>query len=145
MKIWFSNTIPYGWLLCNGQSCASYPNLATFLGKNTVPDLRGEFLRGAGTNSHGSQGNGGTVGQHQDATRITNTDSWFGDNKELSLTVYRVNADKNPLDMENADSIDYATYKTDGATRAASWTSDTAPARFASRPTNTSVNYIIKW
>ena len=35
-----------------------------------VPDLRGEFLRGTGTNSHANQGNGGNVGTHQNATTV---------------------------------------------------------------------------
>ena len=42
------------WLECNGQSCAAYPELVAVLGKNTVPDYRGVFLRGYGsvTSSH---------------------------------------------------------------------------------------------
>ena len=39
-------TIPTGWLECNGQSIPSqYTELKALLG-NTVPDLRGEFIRG---------------------------------------------------------------------------------------------------
>ena len=37
------------WLECNGQSCAAYSELSTVLGKTTVPDYRGVFLRGLGT------------------------------------------------------------------------------------------------
>lgn len=37
------------WLECNGQSCAAYPELVAVLGKNTVPDYRGVFLRGLGS------------------------------------------------------------------------------------------------
>ena len=55
--IWASNNAPQEngvWLECNGQSCAAYPELAKVLGKNTVPDYRGVFLRGLGsvTSSH---------------------------------------------------------------------------------------------
>lgn len=42
------------WLECNGQSCAAYPELVAVLGKNTVPDYRGLFLRGYG--SHANNG-----------------------------------------------------------------------------------------
>lgn len=35
-----------------------------------VPDLRGEFLRGTGTNSHTNQGSGSSVGTHQNATTV---------------------------------------------------------------------------
>jgi hypothetical protein len=41
----YRNTPPTGWLECNGQSAAAYPNLVA-LGIVTVPDLRGEFVRG---------------------------------------------------------------------------------------------------
>ena len=37
------------WLECNGQSCAAYSELSAVLGKTTVPDYRGVFLRGLGT------------------------------------------------------------------------------------------------
>lgn len=40
--LWHSNTIPDGWLLCNGQSFVDedYPVLFDVLGVNSVPDLR---------------------------------------------------------------------------------------------------------
>lgn len=80
-------TPPDGFLACDGSTynIADYTALAThimnefgsynyFGGNGTttfaVPDLRGEFLRGTGTNSHASQGNGGNVGSHQDSTTV---------------------------------------------------------------------------
>lgn len=42
-----SETPPDGWLLCNGQSCANYPDLQKVVGNN-VPDLRGRFVVGVG-------------------------------------------------------------------------------------------------
>ena len=45
VMMWTSSTLPAGWIECNGQSTASYPNLAAVCGAN-VPDLRGEFVRG---------------------------------------------------------------------------------------------------
>lgn len=42
---WPVGTIPDGWLECDGQSTAAYPGLAAVVGP-TVPDLRGEFVRG---------------------------------------------------------------------------------------------------
>lgn len=49
--VWASNTDPADgvWLECNGQSCSMYPQLVSVLGKNTVPDYRGVFLRGLGS------------------------------------------------------------------------------------------------
>lgn len=77
------NTPPLFYLACNGQelNIVDYPDLANYFteqfgsvnyfggdGIDTfcVPDLRGEFLRGTGTNSHTNQGNGSSVGTHQD-------------------------------------------------------------------------------
>ena len=37
------------WLLCNGQSCSAYPELVKVLGKSTVPNYQGIFLRGYGS------------------------------------------------------------------------------------------------
>ena len=37
------------WLECNGQSCAAYPKLVAVLGRSTVPDYRGVFLRAYGS------------------------------------------------------------------------------------------------
>lgn len=42
---WPYNTIPEGWLECNGQSTSVYPDLAAIVGSK-VPDLRGQFIRG---------------------------------------------------------------------------------------------------
>lgn len=41
----YRSTPPTGWLECNGQSVAAYPNLVA-LGLTNAPDLRGEFVRG---------------------------------------------------------------------------------------------------
>lgn len=43
--MWGTSTVPSGWLECNGQSTAGYPNLIALFGTN-LPDLRGEFVRG---------------------------------------------------------------------------------------------------
>ena len=78
-------TAPANYLVCDGTvyNIVDYPELAKYFkdqfevvnkfggdGTTTfaVPDLRGEFLRGTGTNSHTNQGNGANVGVHQDGT-----------------------------------------------------------------------------
>jgi len=45
------NSVPTGWLECNGQSTTGYTALAALVGAN-VPDLRGYFVRGFGTNAN---------------------------------------------------------------------------------------------
>ena len=79
------NNTPDYFLSCDGTvyNISDYPYLAehfktefgsyNYFGGNgtttfAVPDLRGEFLRGTGTNSHASQGSGESVGIHQDGT-----------------------------------------------------------------------------
>jgi microcystin-dependent protein len=47
--MWGASTPPAGWLECNGQSTAGYPNLTALFGTN-LPDLRGEFVRGWSNN-----------------------------------------------------------------------------------------------
>lgn len=86
------NTPPDDYLSCDGNvyRINDYKPLANFIhlqfgsydyfggdGIDTfaVPDLRGEFLRGTGTNSHTNalgelQGSGSDVGKHQSGTRM---------------------------------------------------------------------------
>ena len=89
------NSAPPNYLICDGTeyNIEEYKELADFFntqfgtynyfggnGETTfkVPDLRGEFLRGTGENTHYDdsnnihQGNGADVGVHQHATRHTN-------------------------------------------------------------------------
>ena len=150
-----SNTIPSGWLLCNGQAVSrtTYAELFEVIGTAfgvgdgsttfNIPDLRGEFLRGAGTNSHSGQGNGGTVGQHQDATEVPYTegayvnsnDQWFFSRfRRYSVGAVK-NADK-ILNATDVTSIGVATTRDDFDLNGVYATTI--------RPTNTSVNYIIK-
>ena len=81
------SSIPTGFLLCDGTAVSrtTYSELFAVIGTSfgsgdsvstfNVPDLRGEFIRGAGNNSHTDQGNGGTVGEHQDATKFVPSQS----------------------------------------------------------------------
>lgn len=139
------STAPEGWLLCQGQAISrtTYKDLFAVIGTkfgsgdgNTtfnVPDLRGEFLRGAGTNSHPGQGSGGDVGFHQDATEqveaytLENTTfAWIGQRGQ----------------MANKDATKTGTIWGVQGNNAAESASNAYI--FAARPTNTSVNYMIK-
>jgi microcystin-dependent protein len=44
----YGTNVQQGWLLCNGSTfnTSQYPQLFTYLGSSTLPDLRGVFLRG---------------------------------------------------------------------------------------------------
>lgn len=158
------STAPYGWILCNNTvyNKADYPKLWDILpstvkniSNNTFTiDLRGEFLRGAGTNGHSGQGNGGTVGQHQDNATAKN-----GLSVEIGYTDLSHYHDSVP----NAYNMPgYGGYYGGGGMATVSGTTNTGGASMTSggsmnhihtakvsgdtetRPTNTSVTYIIK-
>lgn len=152
---------PQGWLACDGQTynIIDYPELASFYasvhgasnfygGNGTttfaVPDLRGEFLRGAGTNSHTNQGSGGDVGEHQDGTE--HTAGWFnnieggwdfteGTSTTSYLNLYK-KADKR-INSSRASSAYTSSLKRQANTSGSGvW--------FTSRPTNTSFLICVK-
>lgn len=78
--------VPQGWLECNGQEVlkASYPALFAALGNGTiygsstdyfqVPDLRGEFIRGAGPGRSVGTEQTDQVGQHSLTVRTSDYD-----------------------------------------------------------------------
>ena len=156
---YMGNDVPKHYLACNGASYSigTYPELETWIIKQygsvnyfggdgvttfAVPDLRGEFLRGTGTNGHSNQGSGAAVGAHQDAT-------------EYAVQGTSYEGGKDYLSMPHAQDIGaWAGYTNADKTRGTgtngyiSMTGSNANARvvYASpRPTNTSVNYCIKY
>ena len=142
---------PAGCMYCHGQvlNSADYPDLYDVIGTKfgvgdgsagsfSLPELRGEFLRGAGTNSHSGQGSGGAVGTHQNATFLPFMQGYDGG------TFIAAGPNGYSSTMSNQDYISrapgYGTitapYSADGGSYATN--SGTV------RPTNTSVNWIIK-
>lgn len=145
---------PSGWLLCQGQAVSrtTYSALFSVIGTNfgagngsttfNIPDLRGEFLRGAGTNAHSGCGNGGSVGTHQNPTNIPHAQLWT--NGTTVVSVANADANKAVPALSNIDTGLTATaYYCDLAS--GSWVSRSGnQGTYTTRPTNTSVNYIIK-
>jgi len=153
---YMGTTAPQDYLACDGSTynITDYKQLARFIetqfgsinyfggdGTTTfaVPDLRGEFLRGTGTNSHENSGNGSSVGTHQTATKIprivtaTATGAPITYGKAIEPTL--------------ADSIERSTenkYYYFPAGSISEGTATTPVKIFSSRPTNTSVLYCIK-
>lgn len=144
-----SSAIPQGWLYCNGAAVSRtiYAELFAVIGTSfgtgdgsttfNIPDLRGEFLRGAGNNSHSNQGNGGTVGQHQDATYVFGS---YYDANEKQISLYNDN-----------NGVGFGNYDKRIATNTRGLLFDVTEVQGGEntdkgtvRPTNTSVNYIIK-
>ena len=148
---------PSSFLECDGSiyNIRDYPHLAEqiknefgsynkFGGNGTstfaVPDLRGEFLRGRGTNSHTAQGNGSTSGTHQNGTGLP----WY----------YRVNSSFNGIQMitpsasqgiANGDYLKLGNGHYSNIYQNAGSTGTNLTTMFTVRPTNTSVLYAIRY
>ena len=155
---YMGNSVPKHYLACDGTtySIGTYPELEAFIidefgsinyfggdGASTwaVPDLRGEFLRGTGANSHENQGNGGNVGAHQNATEIPLTGTTT--NNRFIAARYDSSGDATPI------YIDSRTGKTSSVHLLMTGSTVTAPSEYQTkgtvRPTNTSVKYCIKY
>ena len=147
---------PENYLACDGTAynILEYPELAVYIkdqfgsydyfggdGTNTfaVPDLRGEFLRGTGTNSHANQGSGGEVGEHQDGTGIPFAGVY---NSTFYLTGINTNADNaKPSDMDSTQSNSTTNFNVNNANRS----TINGTKNYTARPTNTSVLYCIAY
>lgn len=154
-----SNSAPKHYLVCDGSAytIGTYPELeAHFLKEfgsvthfgagaaaNTykVPDLRGEFLRMTGTNSHINtitglkEGNGADVGAHQEASVLPQ--SWSGTGANVAPINYTENMKKSADTLKPFSKVGtngWSTTNTYGGTAGAQTV----------RPTNTSVNVAIK-
>ena len=156
------NTAPRHYLKCEGQvvNISDYPELATYFydqfgSKNYfggdgittfgIPDLRGEFLRGTGTNSHSGQGNGADVGYHQNATEMSRAIATKASNGTPVLGI-QAERDASPGETyNNFASPDYYKSRVGLVSVNATFASatDATVATFTTRPTNTSVLYCI--
>lgn len=153
------NKAPKHYLICDGQTdylIKDYPYLSQYIkeefkkvnyfggdGVTTfrTPDLRGEFLRGTGTNGHANQGNGADVGTHQDATEIPFNYGWgntFGI-LESSNSLSDFNAQPAKWDSGVKAETGYRQVNANFAAQ-----TSTNPATYTARPTNTSILYCIK-
>ena len=168
------NTPPDDYLSCDGNvyRINDYKPLANFIhlqfgsydyfggdGIDTfaVPDLRGEFLRGTGANSHTNalgelQGSGSDVGKHQSGTRMSVPLTFSGSNSASDIVWFGAyippKTAKNKL-IESIDS-DYILKDSVGLKISAPKIINTSPYLNQAtvqivRPTNTSVLYCIKY
>jgi microcystin-dependent protein len=114
------NSVPTGWLECNGQSTSGYTALAALVGV-TVPDLRGYFVRGTGTNSDGTVS--GAFGAKQ-------TDEFKSHNHNISVLGIAGGSLPGVTDANQNSTQSYATTNT-GSTE--------------TRPRNIALLYCIKY
>ncbi len=157
----FGYTAPNGYLACDGTEYlkADYPALATLLadldthysttqyvGSDSdhfkVPDLRGEFLRGTGTNGHTNSGNGADVGTHQDATEFP---AMITNNTGTQIQMHLPASKSNQYGYLTPSGIDKTYQASFQATLNPSGSTSTQPSQWiVPRPTNTSVLMCIK-
>lgn len=101
-----------------------------------TPDLRGEFLRGTGINSHANQGNGAAVGTHQDATELAIIQNW----NDVTIAIDTGLSGWHSLTTaDSAIKVNKRSYRDVGIQ-----TTNNPGQYITSRPTNTSVLYCIK-
>ena len=168
---YMGKTAPTNYLICDGSTynINDYKKLADHIKNNfgsynyfggdgtttfAVPDLRGEFLRGAGDNTHTQtiagvkvyEGGGGSVGTHQGGTVMRNL--WHYDNSSNNQSIWYSNSSSginSNSGMANADRWMVASTHSRSVVDSTSVSSNTTNyVGFSTRPTNTSVNYIIK-
>ena len=154
---YMGTTAPQNYLACDdtAYNIADYPELAAFFeaqfgsvnyfgGDGTTtfkcPDLRGEFLRGTGTNLHENQGSGASVGVHQDGTVINNVAGSDGSGNGL---VWYDGAFTNSND--NRDTSILASSSNTGTVKTTKGPTSMTEMSHTSRPTNTSVLYCIAY
>lgn len=125
----YGTSPPSGWLICDGRSCAGTP-LATLIGKTTVPDLRGRFIRMIGGNAAGM-----AVAQSDCIRNITGSFvPWAYNSAEVSGAIYK-------------SGTTYDAYQVAGAYWGAKMFFDASrvvPTGPENRPINMAFNYIIK-
>lgn len=161
---------PHNYLVCDGTvyNIADYPELAAYFtgqfeasnffggdGITTfaVPDLRGEFLRGSGTNSHPRSGDGADVGIHQEGTMNPFTmvlDNATNDANQIAVDpTLSENPNSSAPHWWGAANTDYKSITNNKLWRNPTTTSGmvdttgTYPSGYVARPTNTSVLYCI--
>lgn len=153
---YMGNTAPKDYLICDGTEyeIVKYKDLAEHIKKEfgsynyfggdgvatfAVPDLRGEFLRGSGENSHENSGNGANVGEHQNATKHI----YEEENHNNDLVWYKGATTVTP---ENYDSTYLQSNTIGQCADGIIWSNSVEGVTFYSaRPTNTSVLYCIKY
>ncbi len=177
-----ATAIPDGWLLCDGTALNAstdlkYSQLFSVIGTTwggsgstnfSVPDLRGQFLRGLNTTASGEDANR-ILGSHQDAdlsshthaaTQAAHTHGYtdgfhLEDNFGVDVAPgYTINFEFNPTDVDNiggghgteGNDVDNLLWTRPMTTDSQTPTiSVSATGGGETRPVNKAVNYIIKY
>lgn len=141
---WPQATPPDGWLKCNGAvfDKAKYPKLAVAYPSGTLPDLRGEFLRGW-DDGRGVDSGRGVLSAQGDAIR--NITGKFG-NTQLYPSIYREGAFGGVV--ENVSQTTGLTLapsgQGNGVVNFSFDASRIVPVASENRPRNIAFNYIVR-
>jgi len=144
------------WRLADGSDCTGTA-YATITGSDTVPDLRGAYLRMAGQNGSNQAWNGGTLNDWQEDTTArpktaftTNTMGNHAHNYKVGTGGYAENNNQNPIGLMRGDR-NWTTGGLEGRTGAHFMNNDGNHAHNVAgggdaetRPKTYSVNYFIK-
>lgn len=118
-----------------------------------VPSLGGEFLRGAGTNTHTRSGNGAAVGVHQEATSLphigidpSHSQMYLPNIGGQAMSAYWGNNSDKTFDLTAYGRVYNGTETTNATIKfSTTYTQDMSnQALVTTRPTNTSVLFCIK-
>ncbi|WP_116339455.1 phage tail protein [Enterobacter cloacae] len=141
---WPQATPPEGWLKCNGAAFdkAKYPKLAVAYPSGSLPDLRGEFLRGW-DDGRGVDSGRGLLSAQGDAIR--NITGKFG-NTQLYPSIYREGAFGGVV--ENVSQTTGLTLASSGqGNGVVNFSFDASrivPVASENRPRNIAFNYIVR-
>lgn len=137
----------YGvWLDCDGRNVSNYPNLVAAIGSTTIPDYRGLFLRGQGSQTvDGTVHTSPAVGTKQgDAIR-----NIYGEFLGDDSMVGNVDADLNPLrgvfyKARDVNGYDMDSNREHTGGMIAFDASRVVPTADENRPVNATVRFLIK-
>lgn len=156
---WTKPGIPDGWLECAGQtiSISEYPEYVKQFGSQ-LPDFRGVFLRGYGTNQAGHSSGGLGIGKaqtqmssFQDHTHSVSKNSISITSREINKGNYKTFQDAVILGNTTGPAVAADAYLTD-ADKSKFPSQGVAPdvnkeqnkGMYENRPSNIAVKYIIK-
>lgn len=157
------NAAPTGWLLCDGSTLNSvanpqYANLFTAIGITyggtgannfKLPDCRGIFVRGAGTQTIGAKTYTGTLGSYENDTTAVNglSNASNGSHTHNFLRVFYGSTTQDQIQTSTQSNVGYGILNPSGnpyIQAAGAHTHTISSTDAETRPANVAMNYIIK-
>ncbi|WP_033577749.1 phage tail protein [Dickeya chrysanthemi] len=140
---------PEGWLKCNGQTfdTTKYPQLAKLYPAGTLPDLRGEFIRGW-DDGRGIDTDRKLLAEQTDAIRNISGSLYYGVDGEYSLDESYFNGalyyDLKARVHDSQNRISWTEFPANSWFPAVFDASRVVPTASENRPRNIAFSYIVK-